>query len=140
MHWGFLFTFVVMKLFLSCFFTISTLIGFCQSVKLKNRFLKFYKGNIPAYEVNYNNQLVKIDATEIMVQLKKDSLYISVGASNWVGIYTVAKTGKKVFEITGKMEGTGIPEVLNLNTRNKTIVRKGLFPQPDAELKWSKLN
>ena len=129
-----------MKLFLSCFFAFSTAFCFSQNVKLKKKYLKNYKGNIPTYEINYNNNLVKIDASEITIQLKKDSLYISVGSSIWSGIYSVAKTGKKTFEIIGKMNGSGISEVLKLNSRDKTIVRKGLFPQPDAELKWSKSN
>ena len=129
-----------MKLFLSCLFAFSTALCFSQNVKLKKKYLKNYKGNIPTYEINYNNNLVRIDASEITVQLKKDSLYISVGPSKWAGIYSVAKTGKKTFEIIGKMEDSGVSEVLKLNARDKTIVRKGLFPQPDAELKWSKLN
>lgn len=129
-----------MKLFFSCFFALSIALCYGQNVKLKNKFLKNYKGSIPAYEVNYNNQLVKIEPSEITVQLKRDSIYIFVGKSSWAGIYSASKTSKKVFQISGKMQGTGIPEVLELNARDKTIIRKGLFPQPDAELKLNKLN
>jgi hypothetical protein len=45
---------------------------------------------------------------------------------------------KKKFELTGKMNNTGIPEFLILDTKEKKIYRKGLFPQPDAILERKK--
>ena len=48
------------------------------------------------------------------------------------------KMEKKKFELTGKMNNTGIPEFLILDTKEKKIYRKGLFPQPDAILERKK--
>ena len=45
---------------------------------------------------------------------------------------------KKKFELIGKMNNTGIPEFLILDTKEKKIYRKGLFPQPDAVLERKK--
>jgi hypothetical protein len=101
-------------------------------VKLKKKYLKSYVGRIPAYEVNLNNQIISINATEIKVSLTKDSIYVQVGTSKWEGIYSTIKLEKKNYELTGKMVGTGIPEILLLNGKAKKIIRKGLFPQPDT--------
>jgi hypothetical protein len=105
-----------------------------QPIKLKKKWQKFYVGKIPAYEVSLNNQAVQIDAVQIKVQLTKDSIYIQVGSAKWAGIYSASKLEKKKVEITGRMIGTGIPEILKLDMREKKIIRKGLFPQPDAVL------
>lgn len=127
-----------MKLILSCCLSLFVTFCFSQDIKLRKKYLKNYKGIISSYEVNYNNNLVKIEASEINIQLNKDSVYISIGSSKWVGTYTTIKSGKKSYELRGKMQGSGVLEVLSLNTKEKKIIRKGLFPQPDAELNWNK--
>lgn len=121
-----------MKLIVTLFFTILSVVASAQSVKLKKKYLKSYVGRIPAYEVNLNNQIISINATEIKVSLTKDSIYVQVGTSKWEGIYSTIKLEKKNYELTGKMDGTGIPEILLLNGKAKKIIRKGLFPQPDT--------
>jgi len=121
-----------MKLIVTLFFTMLSVVASAQSVKLKKKYLKSYVGRIPAYEVNLNNQIISINATEIKVSLTKDSIYVQVGTSKWEGIYSTIKLEKKNYELTGKMVGTGIPEILLLNGKAKKIIRKGLFPQPDT--------
>jgi len=105
-----------------------------QNVRLKKKWLKHYEGKIPSYEVNLNNEIYKIDATQIEISLTKDSLYVKVGSAIWSGTYLASKTAKKKYEIIGKMQGSGIPEVLYLEAREKKLTRKGLFPQPNAIL------
>jgi hypothetical protein len=61
-------------------------------------------------------------------------LYIIVGSGKWIGTYSVIKTEKKKYEIQGKMEGSGILEILYFDAKEKKITRKGLFPQPNAIL------
>lgn len=112
--------------------------SFAQNIELKKKHLKTYTGIIPAYEVNYNNRLEKVEACPISISLVKDSIYVSVGLSKWNGTYSVIKTSKKTLEISGKMSGSGIKEIIILHTRKRKLVRKGLFPQPDVELKLKK--
>lgn len=109
-----------------------------QSIKLKKKYLKTYVGRISAYEMNLNNQLIPVNSSKIEVVLTKDSIYVNIGASKWAGTYAVLKIEKKKFELTGKMFGTGIPERLLLDTKQKKLTRKGLFPQPDAILEKKK--
>ncbi len=109
-----------------------------QSVSLKKKYLKSYFGQIPAYEVNLNNQLIPVNTSSIEVRLTKDSLYIQIENAKWEGTYSVSKLEKKKFEITGKMNETGVPEIIFLNAKEKKITRRGLFPQPDAFLERRK--
>jgi hypothetical protein len=101
---------------------------------LKKKYLKTYVGKIPPYEVSLNNEIIPIKSTEIEIYLSPDSLIINVGSAKWQGTYSASKIERKKFEIIGKMEGTGVPEILFLDGKNKTITRKGLFPQPDVTL------
>jgi hypothetical protein len=105
-----------------------------QSVGLKKKYLKTYVGKIPAYEVNLNNEIIAINPIEIEINLTKDSLFVRIGSVQWQGTYSTSKLERKKFEITGKMSGTGIPEIFLLDAKKRTIMRKGLFPQPNAVL------
>lgn len=123
-----------MKSILTLFLITFSYSLFAQSVALKKRFLNTYVGKIPSYEMNLNNQLIPVNSSNIEVILTKDSIYVNVGESKWNGTYIVSKIEKKRYELIGKMVGTGIPERLILDTKQKKLTRKGLFPQPDAIL------
>jgi len=109
-----------------------------QSIKLKKKFLKTYVGKIPSYEMNLNNQIIPVLSSNIEVRLTRDSVFVNVGKAKWNGVYSISKMEKKKFELIGKMNNTGIPEFLILDTKEKKIYRKGLFPQPDAVLERKK--
>ena len=126
-----------MKILTSFILLISLQVS-AQSIKLKKKFLKTYGGSIPAYEMNLNNQIIPVNSSNLEVRLTKDSIYVNVGESKWEGTYIVSKLENKKFELTGKMFGTGIPERLLLDSKQKKLTRKGLFPQPDAILEKKK--
>jgi hypothetical protein len=127
-----------MRFLITIFLLANSILVLSQSVKLKKRFLKTYIGEISAYEVNMNNQLIQVKAAEIQIKLTKDSIYVTIGNAKWLGTYSATKIEKKIFELSGKMVGTGIPEVLWLDTKEKKIRRRGLFPQPETILERKK--
>jgi hypothetical protein len=88
--------------------------------------------------MNLNNQIIPVISSNIEVRLTRDSVFVKVGKAKWNGVYSISKMEKKKFELTGKMNNTGIPEFLILDTKEKKIYRKGLFPQPDAVLERKK--
>jgi hypothetical protein len=107
---------------------------FGQSVKLKKKYLKAYDGTLPAYSINLGEEIVKVNSEYLKVTLKKDSLYVLVGKVKYSGTYKVEKITKKEYKITGVIEETGIPALFFLDLKNKTLLRKGVFPQPEALL------
>jgi hypothetical protein len=123
---------------LTTFLIFASLQVSAQSIKLKKKFLKTYVGKIPSYEMNLNNQIIPVISSNIEVRLTRDSVFVKVGKAKWNGVYSISKMEKKKFELTGKMNNTGIPEFLILDTKEKKIYRKGLFPQPDAILEKKK--
>jgi hypothetical protein len=123
---------------LTTFLIFASLQVSAQPIKLKKKFLKTYVGKIPSYEMNLNNQIIPVISSNIEVRLTRDSVFVKVGKAKWNGVYSISKMEKKKFELTGKMNNTGIPEFLILDTKEKKIYRKGLFPQPDAVLERKK--
>jgi hypothetical protein len=121
---------LVMFLF-ACTFAFGT---FGQSVKLKKKYLKAYDGTLPAYSINLGEEIVNVNSEYLKVTLKKDSLYVLVGKVKYSGTYKVEKITKKEYKITGVIEETGIPALFFLDLKNKTLLRKGVFPQPEALL------
>lgn len=108
--------------------------SFGQTVKLKKKYLKAYEGTVPSYSINLGEEIVKVNSENIKVTLKKDSLFVLVGKVNYGGTYKVEKITKKEYKITGTMEETGIPALFFLDLKNKTLLRKGVFPQPESIL------
>jgi hypothetical protein len=105
-----------------------------QSLKLKKKYLKAYDGTLPSYSINLGEEIVKVNSEYLKVTLKKDSLFVLVGKVKYGGTYKVEKITKKEYKITGAMEETGIPALFFLDLKNKTLLRKGVFPQPEALL------
>jgi len=123
-----------MKLILLFFVCIISFLSIGQSVKLKRKYLKVYEGTIPSYSINLGEELVKVNSEYVKVTIKKDSLQVLVWKINYSGTYQVDKISKKEYKITGNMEQTGIPALFFLNLKDKTLVRKGVFPQPETIL------
>lgn len=96
--------------------------------------MKVYEGTIPSYSINLGEELVKVNSEYVKVTIKKDSLQVLVWKINYSGTYQVDKISKKEYKITGNMEQTGIPALFFLNLKDKTLVRKGVFPQPETIL------
>lgn len=121
-----------MKIIVFLFATSFAFVAFGQSVKLKKKYLKAYDGTLPSYSINLGEEIVKVNSEILRVTLKKDSLFVLVGKVKYGGTYKAEKITKKEYKITGAMEETGIPALFFLDLKNKTLLRKGVFPQPEA--------
>jgi hypothetical protein len=104
---------------------------FAQGVKRK--FRGVYEGSIPAYEVKMGKSTFAVKSSEIKLFLDRDSLFIEIGSYRYGSDYSVEKEENR-FILTSSRENSGIPEQLFLDPRSKTVIRKGLAPQPDATL------
>lgn len=106
-----------------------------QTVRVKRKYCKTYQGEIPKYSAMLGQEMVEVSSMQIDVQVKKDSLYLSIGNIRVSGVYTAQKsTNPDEVVLTLPRENSGIEERIILNTTKKTLLRKGVFPQPDALL------
>jgi len=124
-----------MKWMLFCFVSLVAFVGFSQTIKLKKKYLKVYEGTLPEFSINTGKELVNVASEKVKLTLQIDSLYFVVGSIKYSGSYSVQKSSKTTLSIVGKMNETSIPEELVLNTKTKTITRKGVFPQAVVDLK-----
>ncbi|MEI8117064.1 MAG: hypothetical protein WCH03_05955 [Flavobacteriia bacterium] len=106
-----------------------------QTVRVKRKYCKTYQGEIPTYSAMLGQELVKVSSVQIDIIVKKDSLYVTFGNMQISGEYTAQKsTNTDEIILILPRENSGIDERINLNTVNKTLLRKGVFPQPDVVL------
>ncbi|MFM1947573.1 MAG: hypothetical protein RL207_1856 [Bacteroidota bacterium] len=106
-----------------------------QTVRVKRKYCKSYHGEIPKYSAMLGQEIVEISPMQIDINVKKDSLYITIGSSRISGLYTAQKsTSPNEIIMIFPRENSGIEERIILNTAKKTVLRKGIFPQPDVPL------
>lgn len=115
------------------FFTFLTNDVSAQTVRLKRKYLKEYQGEMPTYNALIGKEMIEVTPARITIKLFKDSLFLFIGNSDYKSVYSASKYSS-TDEIILLMErdNTGIEERFILNKKNKTIVRKGVFPQPDV--------
>ena len=106
-----------------------------QTVRVKRKYCKTYQGEITKYSAMLGQEMVEVSSMQIDIHVKKDSLYLSIGNIRVSGVYTAQKsTSPDEIELTLPRENSGIEERIILNTAKKTLLRKGVFPQPDSLL------
>lgn len=110
-----------------------TTASFGQSQALKRKYRGIYEGTIPSYEVRMGQDIIIVNATDMRIELYRDSINLEMETYRYNSTYQLEKTSAS-FKITANRENSGIPEQLILDPKNKTIIRKGLYPQPDATL------
>lgn len=113
------------------FATAFSVVGQTQTIKRKYRGI--YEGTIPSYEVRMGQEVFAVNATNIRIYLSRDSLFLEIGTYHYASVYQLEKTSA-TFIISAERENSGIPEELTLDPKTKTIIRKGLYPQPAATL------
>jgi hypothetical protein len=110
-----------------------------QTVRLKRKYLKEYQGEMPKYSALIGKEMLEVSPVKMVIKLDKESLFLSIGNSDYTGVYTASKaTNKEEVILIMERDNTKIAERFILNKKNKTIVRKGIFPQPDVCLNRSK--
>jgi hypothetical protein len=101
---------------------------------LKKRFCGEYRGQIGAYKLNTGSQLIDVASTDISVKLRKTDLDFTIGRNEMTVLYTWEKKDKTTLILTFKRTVDESPETLFLYKKTKSIMRVGIFPQPNAQL------
>jgi len=124
LKWFFIFTFAL------------PLAAFGQKkIELKNRFLGQYKGEIPSYNIDTGEKIMKVSSSAIYLDLKKDDLTLTIGNNKLHGTYTVMFKAKTYFLVDAKIDDQLATERLIIYKRGRKISRDGMYPQPVTELK-----
>ena len=108
--------------------------AFNFSAQIKKKDLGTYQGTIPSYKINNGSQLLEVASCNITVSLDKDSLKLVIGSKTCSGAYVVKKIKRRTYNIHLTTPHSQLEEVFRLEGKEREILRKGLFPQPDCEL------
>jgi hypothetical protein len=119
-----------LALFLLLFFISFTQLP-AQAVKRK--FRGIYAGQIPSYEIQLGGQSWTVDSTKMLIYLDRDSIFTELGNYRYQSSYSSQKRENLIY-ITFVRDHSGISEELVVDPKNRTMLRKGLYPQPDATL------
>jgi hypothetical protein len=108
--------------------------AFNFSAQIKKKDLGTYKGNIPSYQINNGSQLLEVASCNITVFLYKENLKLVIGSKTYSGGYAVKKIKRRAYDIHLTTPHSQIEEVFRLDGKERKMLRKGIFPQPDCQL------
>ena len=100
---------------------------------LKRKYRGIYVGKIGAYEVKMGTSTYVVNASEMKAFVYRDSIILEIGSYRYAAPYNLEQS-KETLTLTSIRENSGIVEQLTLDPKTKTLIRKGLYPQPDATL------
>lgn len=113
------------------FATAISVVG--QSKPIKRKYRGVYEGQIPAYEVRMGQEVYTVKASNLRILLDRDSVFFEIGTYRYASGYSI-ENNEKQFSLSATRDQSGISEQLILDPKTKTMIRKGLYPQPDATL------
>jgi hypothetical protein len=121
--------------FFSLIFVVfaTTLSVVAQSKPIKRKYRGVYEGQIPTYEVRMGQEVYTVKASNLRIFLDRDSIFFEIGTYRYASGYSI-ENNEKQFSLSATRDQSGIPEQLIIDPKTKTMIRKGLYPQPDATL------
>lgn len=109
--------------------------SFGLNAQIKKKDLGHYTGTIESYKINSGQELLTVEACPISITLNKENLLLKIGLKEYTAAYRIKKLVRRSYIITVSIPYSDLEESFNLNGKNKEMLRKGLFPQPDCTLK-----
>lgn len=113
-------------------FALSTSV-FGQTKPIKRKYRGIYEGKIPTYEVRMGQEVYTVKPTTLRIFLDRDSIFLEIGTYKYASGYLIENKQPQII-LTSDRNASGIPEQFILDPKAKTMIRKGLYPQPDATL------
>ena len=113
-------------------FALSTSV-FGQTKPIKRKYRGIYEGKIPTYEVRMGQEVYTVKPTTLRIFLDRDSIFLEIGTYKYASGYLIENKQPQII-LTSARDASGIPEQFILDPKAKTMIRKGLYPQPDATL------
>ena len=116
-------------------FSIMLVSVFGLSAQIKKKDLGRYVGTIESYKINSGQELLTVKACPISVTLNKESLLLNIGSKEFKTVYRMKKIERRSYMIFIDVHNSDLEESFKLNGKDKIMLRKGIFPQPNCELK-----
>lgn len=105
-----------------------------KSISIKRKWQGQYLAITPPYSLNTGNELVDVSGDSICIQISKTNFSMRFGPFSYLGQYVLIEKTKSLMKISGLVEGRILNEFFIIDRKNKTIIRKGISPQPDLIL------
>ena len=121
------------KLFLLCFFAG---IGVnCHAQELKKKIRGTYSGNMPAFYMEVGEKLLEGKEAQLTIEfLEGNNVKETIGSAVQEGLYRITNDSKTTVTLQVNYPNQMIYEVIEINKKDKTLVRKGFYPQPECKL------
>ena len=116
-------------------FSIMLVSVFGLSAQIKKKDLGRYVGTIESYKINNGQELLTVEACPISVTLNKEILLLNIGSKEFKTVYRMKKLERRSYMIFIDVPYSDLEESFSLNGKDKIMLRKGIFPQPNCELK-----
>lgn len=110
--------------------------------KLPKKIRGVYVGTQPSYACSIGGSNLEFPAVKVEIIISKysvslcykDPLYCTIQEEKVENWETVNTKGDKCYQLWVKEKGAMLSDEWTLNSKRKTITRKGIFPQPTTEL------
>ncbi len=106
-----------------------------KELTLKRKYLGKYKGEIPSYNIDTGEKIMKVSPTSIYIEIGKNDIWITIGNNKNHGTYEVMFKAQTYYLLDCKMDNQLATERIMVYKRGRKISRDGLFPQPLSNLK-----
>lgn len=104
--------------------------------KLRRKYFGNYSGVIASFELVIDTIAVPVSAAPIKVRFEKElNVFVqTIGESQVIGTWTIANKTSNIIFLTVHFPNLAIEENYELHLADKTLIRKGMYPQPKTQL------
>lgn len=114
-------------------FVFTTIIGYGQSTRKK--YLGTYSGTISSYTILSGEELINVEPSILNITfLEGNKVQETIGSTKIEGIYRITSDDKITYTIQVNYPNQLVYEELILTKKDKSILRKGFYPQPECKL------
>ena len=107
--------------------------------ELKKKLRVSYSGVVPSYFMEVGEQLVEVDQAQLLITfISGNKIQEQLGSSNLEGTYRITSESKSTITIQVNYPNQLVYEELEINKKEKKMIRRGFYPQPNATLMMNK--
>ncbi len=107
--------------------------------ELKKKLRVAYSGVVPSYYMEVGEKLVEVEQSQISITfISGNKIQEQLGSSNSEGTYRITSESKSTITIQVNYPNQLVYEELEINKKEKKMIRKGFYPQPNAVLMMNK--